>query len=275
MDAYENDERTGKSFLPLVIAVGIAIFMALTVVIPWIRDFDSHEPHTMEAIIANAPSLDRPVYDGTGSLTEQDIDALSDACANVDDGVSPQLAICYLWELPEGRDVRSAGLEIARGWGIGTENGKNGVLLLVAVDSHDVGIEVADDASTMLTDSVVGRILDDYALPKFKDDDYVGGMRDTMGACRAVLVGKSISPPTNVNGENDAHAWIVLAVISAAIILLIIFGKPDNGYHDDDDYWRGSRHRTMRSSGFGSTGSSSRSFGGGRGFSGGGSSRSW
>lgn len=82
----------------------------------------------------------------------------------------------------EGEDIRSFGLELARRWGIGEKDKNTGVLLLLAIEERRVSVEVGYGLEGRITDAMTGILLDTYATPSFRNDDYSTGMKDTYRA---------------------------------------------------------------------------------------------
>lgn len=63
-------------------------------------------------------------------------------------------------------------------WGIGQAKQDNGVLILVAVDDHKMRIEVGYGLEGVLPDILAGQIIRDEFTPRFREDDYSGGIRN-------------------------------------------------------------------------------------------------
>ncbi|MFY9176747.1 MAG: TPM domain-containing protein [Caldicoprobacterales bacterium] len=67
-------------------------------------------------------------------------------------------------------------LSILRGWGIGSKDKNNGVLILIAVEDRKSRIEVGYGLEGALPDSKTGWIQDDYMIPYFSEGDYSTGI---------------------------------------------------------------------------------------------------
>ncbi|MBN2542029.1 TPM domain-containing protein [bacterium] len=74
-------------------------------------------------------------------------------------------------------------VRLAEHWGIGKEGEDNGVLILDAIQERKVRIEVGYGLEGILPDGFCGEILDNYAVPYLRNDDYGKGL---LGAARAV-----------------------------------------------------------------------------------------
>ena len=82
----------------------------------------------------------------------------------------------------DGDTIEEYGLNLGREWGIGDEEDNTGVLLLLAVEERETRIEVGYGLEGRLPDSKVGRFLDSYAVPYFRNDDFDTGVRETYQA---------------------------------------------------------------------------------------------
>lgn len=122
-----------------------------------------------------APTLDRPVIDQTGTLTEQQISQLSSQISQGRTGKSYQLAILIIPTL-DGDAIEDYSIRVARTWGIGEKDKNNGILLLVAMNDRKMRIEVGRGVEDDLTDLESGRIIRNIMRPAFRNNDYFGGI---------------------------------------------------------------------------------------------------
>jgi uncharacterized protein len=221
--------------------------------------------------IPKAPTLERPVVDTTNTLSSSGIDAISKAAGNnAKDAGSPQVAVLMTGSLPDGQTVEQASLKVARAWGVGGKGMKNGVLLYIAKDAHQMRLEVADGVGDKLTDLESSRILDDNVKPLFKADKYAEGIETGVKLVRAEIGGKP--GETYVKGKqatassSESFLLLPLLLIVLPSAFLVCLGCRRG--------WISSGGGMSFGSGS-SSHSSGSSFGGGGGFSGGGSSSSW
>lgn len=184
----------------------------------------------------------------------------------------------------DGYEVGEYALELGREWGVGSEETDNGVVLLMSVSDRQVTIQVGYGLEGCLPDGKTGRILDTYAIPYLKNDDFSTGLTEAYKAIVNVVYeeyGLEANPDYvvgneayNDNDEESQDGFILYLIFTLVILIVlfsrkgkvrglipfILFGKLRGNNHDDDDIFRG-----------GSGGSGSH-FGGG-GFSGGGGFR--
>lgn len=180
-----------------------------------------------------------------------------------------------------GQDISDYALNLGRDWGIGNKEKNNGVLILLAAEDRDVYIAVGYGLEGALPDSKTGRILDNYAVPYFKGDNFSLGLVETYKAVvNEVYVEYGLEPKEGyvpadqlretksdkINVKQVLSSWIVLIIIVLIYTFLFrrgIFFIPFGGGN-------------FRGGGFGGFGggSSGGGFGGGS-FGGGGSGRSF
>jgi uncharacterized protein len=66
--------------------------------------------------------------------------------------------------------------ELYKRWGIGTKGSDEGVLILLTLDPRKARVEVGYGSEGYLNDAKTGRILDEFGVPYFKNNDYAAGL---------------------------------------------------------------------------------------------------
>lgn len=180
-----------------------------------------------------------------------------------------------------GKDIDSFALNLARNWGIGSEDKNNGVLIILAVEERKVKIEVGTGLEGALTDAKTGRILDIYGVKHFEDNDFSLGLSKVYNSVVNEIYIEYDMTPSEDYEPVDERSSGAAAMARIAIILIIIFlsirfgGRRGPGGHGGIPFFffHGG-HGGGFGSGGGFSGRSGGGFsGGGGGFSGGGSSR--
>ena len=82
----------------------------------------------------------------------------------------------------EEKSIEEYATELFRSYGIGSNEKNNGVLLLLSVNDRKTRIEVGYGLEGRLTDGKTGRILDNYVIPYFKDDNWNEGIKNGFNA---------------------------------------------------------------------------------------------
>ncbi|MDE4542307.1 TPM domain-containing protein [Thermoanaerobacterium sp. R66] len=230
------------------------------------------------ATIPPKPSQYDYVYDYAKLMSQNDIDTIRNIGKEIENLTGAQIIVVTVDDIGDYQ-ISDYALNLFRNWGIGQKDKNNGVLLLVDKKrlleglSGKVFISVGYGLEGAIPDSVAGRILDDYVLPKWNDKDYSGGIVEGYKAI-ATLVAKEYnvdlknvdqSQYTQQNDSSSKKAEGIISVI-ALIILLIIFSNI-RGW-----WWRGpGGFGPGGFGGFGGFGTGGGGFGGGFGSGGGGS----
>jgi uncharacterized protein len=193
---------------------------------------------------------------------------------------STQLVILTLPSL-EGETVEEYSIKVVEAWRLGQALKDNGILLLVSKNDRKMRIEVGRGLEGRLTDLMAGRIIDLVIKPRFKREDFDGGVTAGVASLIDATRGEFKAEGENSRkGTQPFHSsWLFLFVI---LILFFFFlssarkrGKTSNWVDQSGRSHGGSPGGFMifpsRRGGEGGT------FGGGGGgtFGGGGASGSW
>lgn len=149
---------------------------------------------------------DIPVVDQTNTLTNEQKASLAKQIASERETSGNQIAIVMVKSL--GNDsIEDASLKIARGWGIGTGENNNGVLLLVAKDDRRLRIEVGTGLEGALTDVQSGRIIRDDITPFFRDGNYYGGIQNGLTKIIESIHGEYKASSTKNSSDAFKFPW--------------------------------------------------------------------
>ena len=97
-----------------------------------------------------------------------------------------QLVVATVKSL-QGSDIETYANELFRFWKLGEAKKNNGVLLLVAPTEHKVRIEVGYGLEGTLTDALSSVIISSAMVPRFKANDYSGGIERGVDGIISVL----------------------------------------------------------------------------------------
>jgi uncharacterized protein len=145
-------------------------------------------------------------------------------------------------------DILSYSLSLARGWGIGSNEGdKNGLLLVVAVNDRKWRVEVSRHLEGDLSDGLAGEIARQRLVPQFRQNNYGQGISDFVQAAIATLAEKrgfqlegidqsyayrEPAPRTRPTREREASSvglGTCCLIIVVVIILLSLAGRGRGG----------------------------------------------
>src|SRR6478609_3061398 len=208
------------------------------------------------------------VHDDAHILKQETIDALEQRLKIYEDSTSNQIAILTVTSL-DGEVLEEYSLKVAEAWKLGKKEKDNGVLLLIAVDDHEMRIEVGHGLEGVLTDAHSNRIIRNEMTPRFRRSEFDEGVT---AAVDAMI--KAIGGEYSADGDDDEMSTSGLIFLIAFILIFVSF-TAYAFYKEFKSFSKGGSSRGTKSSsrsggGFFSGGSSSSS--GGSSFSGGGGS---
>ena len=226
------------------------------------------------------PKLTGRIVDAANLLTPEQEATLDQKLAALEAGNKRQLVVATIPSL-EGFAIEDYGYRLGRTWGIGRKTVNDGALLIVAPNERKVRIEVGYGLEGILTDAMSSIIIQRAILPRFKANDYPGGIAagiDEIGnllalppdeaRARAVAAEQQAEERQSSGNSFMLIFWLFILLF---LVLPIMLGSAFGGRK----YRRGRGPVVIWGPGLGGgwgSGSSGGSSWGGGGFSGGGGS---
>ncbi len=193
------------------------------------------------------PTQDIFVQDYAGVLSEATRQHILQASEALSQGTGAQVAVLTIDSL-DGASLEEYSLAVLRGWGIGSKENNDGVLLLAVIGDRQLRVEVGYGLEGAIPDGKAGRIMDEAILPFFKTGDYDGGIKAGYDAIlTAVAQEKGFSmegllDPADVyqpapelpeaelepSWFSTLPGWLQKLLIGVGIVLVIIFFIFDN-----------------------------------------------
>lgn len=236
------------------------------------------------------PTTDFFVNDFAGCLSSDDAAYMQSLGEALYKATKAQVVVVTVESL-DGESIEDYAIGLGREWGIGDEKTDSGVLLLLSSGDREVRIEVGYGLEGRLTDGKTGRILDNYAMPYLRNNDFSTGLRQAYAALvnevyaeygMETTTGEGMTVLANTDeydSELTAGGQLILMVAFGLAILVWVFarilskhtgggtGGRGGGFYGGGFYGGGSFH-----GGGGFSGGGGGFSGGGGGFSGGGGS---
>lgn len=122
----------------------------------------------------------------------------------------------------EGMDIETYANRLFRSWGIGDKDKDNGLLILLSTGDRQIRIEVGRGLEGTFNDAKVGRLMDVYAIPHLKNNEYDTGIKSLYDA---VIAG--IEDPVvleELEEEDEGGIGDVITLIVVVILYLIVIG---------------------------------------------------
>lgn len=136
------------------------------------------------------PKLSGRIVDEANLLSPAQEVALDGKLAALEAASTRQLVVATVPDL-QGHPIEDYGYRLGRAWGIGQEEANNGVILLVAPNERKVRIEVGYGLEPIVTDAISSQIIQQAILPRFRENDYPGGI----AAGADALIAQLQAPP--------------------------------------------------------------------------------
>ncbi len=181
----------------------------------------------MPVLIGAVPKPTEQFYinDYANVLSQEIQDSIYNTSKELYEKTGAQIVVLTINSL-EGKDIKDYSLETARTWGIGTANKDNGILILLSTIDRKARIEVGYGLEGYLNDSKVGRLLDEYAIPYYKDDNFEKGTEQLYYAVLNVVrqeYGLKALPDTPVYTEQkmDIETFIGIVLMFAFVAFFI------------------------------------------------------
>jgi len=226
------------------------------------------------------PALSGRVVDEAGILDAATRQSLADKVAAVEAKSGDQIVVVTLKSL-QGTSIEDYGYQLGRHWGIGEKTRNNGALLIVAPNERKVRMEVGYGLEGALTDAVTRLIIANAILPRFRANDFAGGVVRGVDDIIQVVSGDAEEykrraaqrPDSSPQGIDAATLMLLLVVMFVIFTIMRRSGGAGPGVRRRGGF---GGPIFIPSGGSWSSGSSGGSWGGGGGsFGGGGSSGSW
>lgn len=217
------------------------------------------------------PELQGRANDYAGVLSSQTKAELEQQLADFDQQTTDEVVVAIVPSL-DGKDIDTYRNELFEKWAIGKPGRDNGVLVVIGVAEHKIGIEVGYGLEGALPDITAAAIIRDEITPAFKNNDYDTGVKQGVAAIMAAIKGEYTASDYQSPPAVDWITWLIFAGILFVFIgLPIIFrGRGPGGRGGGGFFWYGGP-----SAGSGLGGGGGGFGGGGGGSGGGGASGGW
>jgi uncharacterized protein len=159
------------------------------------------------------PELTGRVIDQTGTLDATQKKALEDKLAALEQSKGTQLVILMV-PTTQPEDIFDFSNRVANTWKIGRKQVGDGLLVVVAKNDRKVRIEVAKTLEGAIPDVVALRIIDEAIRPRFRADDYAGGLQAAVDMLVARVNGEALPEPPQreARGDGGGFDWFDLAI---------------------------------------------------------------
>lgn len=178
-----------------------------------------------------APTNLKYVNDYTNTLNQSSKDFLVSVGKEVEAKTGAQAVVVVINSL-EGYNIQSYAYELFRQWGIGSREENNGLLILIAIQDRKWKVEVGIGLEGAITDISSARVMEEYAVPYFKENNYDEGIKraysvyaDSIAKEYGVSLEKNIEEINIDNDDGDLSGAIFLLIIMFLTLIDLIFNR--------------------------------------------------
>jgi uncharacterized protein len=178
------------------------------------------------------PKLSARVTDLTGTLTAEQRQALETRLAEFEARKGAQIAVLVVpTTLPE--TIEQYARRVLDEWKLGRKDIDDGALLLVAMQDRKLRIETQYGLEGVMPDAIAKRIIDEIVTPRFRQQDFYGGISAGVERMIGVVEGEPLPPPQaggRRSGDRGSNFESLLMVGFALVfvvagILRAMFGR--------------------------------------------------
>lgn len=181
--------------------------------------------------LAAIPPLTSPVVDTTGTLDPASRRELEQQALALQQRKGAQLQILMV-PTTQPEDVAQYAVRAFEQYRLGREKTDDGLLVVVAKDDRRVRIETGYGLEGAIPDATAIRVIQEYMVPRFRQDDYAGGLRDATAVLVRLVDGEQLPPPMapamparGAPPGGGSFLFALLAALFVAQFARAIFGR--------------------------------------------------
>lgn len=160
------------------------------------------------------PTLTARVIDQTGTLDAAQRSGLETKLAAFEQRKGSQIVVLMVpTTAPE--DIASYTQRVGDAWKIGRKGVGDGLLVIVAKDDRKMRIATAKTLEGAVPDLAAVRIIDEEMKPRFRNNDFAGGLNAAVDRLIGLVDGEPLPEPSRNSqsgSSNDGFDWENLAI---------------------------------------------------------------
>jgi len=150
----------------------------------------------------NIPYLTGRVNDNAQILSENTRKSLGETLKEHEMKTTNQIVILTVNSL-EGENIEDYANNVFNEWKLGQKDKDNGILIVVVPDERRMRIEVGYGLEGSLPDLMAGRIINNIITPRFREEDFDGGITEGVQAVISVLEGNDQAITSAMDESNN------------------------------------------------------------------------
>ncbi|MEO7062447.1 MAG: YgcG family protein [Dokdonella sp.] len=198
----------------------------LVILFACVAGFGSVSLAAAEGDLQPIPAFGAYVTDLTGTLDATQKQTLEAELTALQKSKGAQIGVLMV-PTTEPEDIAQYAIRVFDAWKLGRKGIDDGALLIVAKNDHRVRIEVARGLEGAIPDAAAARVIREYITPRFRANDFYGGIHDAVGALIKLANDEPLPPPLTDDRHSQNGGTIMPALFAAwfaAMFLRGIFG---------------------------------------------------
>ena len=174
------------------------------------------------------PKLVKRVTDVTASLSAADEARIEARIKAFEAAKGAQIAVLIV-PTTQPEPLFDFATRVFTDWKLGRKDVDDGVLLVIAKNDRKLQILTGPGISGVLTDAMSKRIISEIITPRFRANDFAGGIDEGVAKIIAVIDGEALPPPSkkrtalqSANYENFIMLGIFAALIGGPLLRSIL-----------------------------------------------------
>ena len=180
-------------------------------------------------VLADIP--ERPnciVSDYANVLNATQLQDMEKRLRDLDDSTGNQIVVVTLTDL-EGYDIADYATQLGRKWGVGHKDKNNGVVIVVKIKTKlskgQAFIAPGYGLEGVLPDATCKRIVENEMIPKFKQNDYCGGINAALDVIIPIVKGEY----SYKDYDDDTAGIVVIVVFFIVFVIVVIWASKHSG----------------------------------------------
>ncbi|MDX2219606.1 MAG: YgcG family protein [Burkholderiales bacterium] len=184
---------------------------------------------------ADIPALKARVTDTTGTLSPTDVARIEGKLKAFEQQKGSQMVVLMV-PTTQPEAIEQYSIRVAESWKIGRKKVDDGLILLVAKNDRKMRIEVGYGLEGAVPDAIAKRVISEVIAPRFRANDYVGGIEAGVDRLIAVASGEALPAPDQKKWSGGSKGsdnginieWYMIAffvAIGVGSFLRAVFGR--------------------------------------------------
>ena len=158
----------------------------------------------------------RLVNDHTGTLSASESRWLEDKLVDFDKSSSNQVSIVIV-KTTGNYDIAEYATALGRRWGIGQKEKNNGVLIVMAMETHNINISPGYGLEGALPDVLCKQIIENEMVPSFRQGYYYEGLDKASTVIISVTKGEFKADGPYGSKKWEMPRWLIILLLIVGI----------------------------------------------------------